>query len=127
MKKLYSFLCGICFQVLLYVIQYLILPNILQISPYDIAKGLFVVVISTVLLSVLGMAKSRHFFGWLIGYVAYVVLVFLYHPNNVYGIGTGMFDFDIITITILSFSVFVLETIVFAFYTLLSYWKKKKM
>lgn len=107
------FLMALCGQLVLYGIQYLILPHILRISAFDDAKNTLSIVISTLILSIIWMVLvSDHFSGWLVGIVLYFFAVQVYRPINAYGIGCRMFEIESLTIGLLSFTVLMIESLV---------------
>ena len=102
----------ILLQIVLFLIQFVIIPSFYYISPYDTARCLVVIISTTSLVLVFGMIKYKRLLGWLLGLIVYGVLIMLYHPNNIYGIGNGIFDFDIITISIFIFLNFIIQFII---------------
>ncbi len=100
--KIKRALSPIIFQIVLYVLQFLILPSVYYISPFDVARSLIAIFLSTLFITIVGMTFfSDALRNWLLGLLLHLALMMLYHPDNIYGIGNGMFDFDIITITII--------------------------
>ena len=102
----------ILLQIALFLIQFVIIPSVYYISPYDTARCLVVIISTTTFVLIFGMVKYKRLLGWLLGLIVYGVLIMLYHPNNIYGIGNGIFDFDVITITIFIFLNFAIQLII---------------
>lgn len=102
-------------QILLYAVQYLIIPRLFWISPSDTARNITAIVLSTGIIALVWMlAVSDKLVGWILGIIPYFLLILAFHPAYSYGIGNGMFDFDILTIVILSFFVMATEIAVWS-------------
>ncbi len=96
--KIKRALSPIIFQIVLYVLQFLILPSVYYISPFDVARSMIAIFLSTLFITIVGMTFfSDALRNWLLGLILHLALVIIYHPDDIYGIGNGMFDFDIIT------------------------------
>lgn len=113
MTRLKQLFYPVLFQILLYAVQFIIAPRIYYISPYDVMRSIVFIVISVCLITTWGMVRFSHnYIGWILGLFVYAFLVIVYHPNNLYGIGSGMFDFDLITIGIFVLLTFVLQLLI---------------
>lgn len=68
--------------------------------------------ITTAVISIVGMLLfSDQLRFWLGTIVIYAILVLIYHPDNLYGIGYGMFANDIISIVVLTFNVMAVQIV----------------
>ncbi len=124
--KIKKVLSPIISQVVLYVLQFLILPSVYYVSPFDILRSSIVVFLSTLVITIIGMSFfSDSFRGWFLGLLLHFALMLVYHPDNVYGIGNGMFDFDIITMLFVSLLIMVTQISVWLFLKLLKRINKK--
>lgn len=96
--------------ILLYIIQYIILPHIIIIYPSDVERVYLTIILSTLLIVLPTMAfLADRFRYWLIFLLLYPILVVLYHPANIYGIGYGMFSIGLLTIVFLTIAVLLTE------------------
>lgn len=124
-RHIKSFCLAILGQIVLYGIQYIALPAFLWISPYDTARNLVFIVLSTILLSLVWMLLvSICLSGWLVGIIPYTLAVCIYHPDSAYGIGVGMVDFSVITVIIYSLLILLSEFVMW--FTIKLVWKFRK-
>lgn len=86
-KELIKSIFGI---LVLYLIQFLLLPLIINKMGNEIWVAFF---LSTILCSVIGIIfLSDKLYCWLISDIVYLILMFLYHPEGAYGIGMRGLD-----------------------------------
>ena len=109
MKKL---LASLISQLTIYVVQFLLLPAVVHIYPSDSHRNFMAISITTAVISIVGMLLfSDQLRFWLGTIVIYAILVLIYHPDNLYGIGYGMFANDIISIVVLTFNVMAVQIV----------------
>ena len=74
--------------IIMYVIDFIISPNIFK-SQYPNDIGAAVIYYASIIGSaIIGMIIiSNNIFYWIVGDIAYCVLIYLYHPKAIYGIG----------------------------------------
>ncbi len=102
----------IILQLILYITQYIFIPQFIDIYPSDVHMHLIIICSTTFLIAVVGMmCFSDCFRKWLLGWLIYTVLVYIYHPTYIYGIGYGILTK---TLSVLGWSViiFMLESII---------------
>lgn len=99
-------------QIVVYIVQYIVIINSVSIYPSDIEKICIVIISSTFLtvapIMFLVVSKLRY---WLLSYPLYPFCIIIYHPQNAYGIGYGMFAIESIAILLLSLLVVFTEII----------------
>jgi hypothetical protein len=79
----------------LYVLQFLVIPQVYDHVFGRGNEGIAVIVITTVLISLVGMlAFADKVVPWLIGLALYAVLTLIYTPLGVYGLGLAGIDLD---------------------------------
>ena len=126
-KQTKGLLYPVLLQILLYFVQFIFIPSIYYISPYDIMRSFALLIITVCSITTLGMKMvSSNLGGWLLGLGVYTFLVIGYHPNNLYGIGNGMFDFDIIAISIIIILTLVLQLLIWIILGVYAKWSKRK-
>ena len=124
--KIKRLLSPIISQIILYVLQFVILPSVYYVSPFDVLRSSVVILLSTLIVTIVGMSFfSDSLRGWFLGLLLHFVLMLAYHPDNIYGIGNGMFDFDIITISFVSLLIMVTQVFVWIFLKVLNRISKK--
>lgn len=96
-------------QVVLFIIQFFLLPVIIHIYPSDAARQSIALVLTTAVTTVLFGFHARKIIYWLLSYLLYILLVILYHPDYLYGIGYGMFAAPIFSIIPLCALVLIVE------------------
>lgn len=107
-----QFLLALYGQLALYILQFLILPRICQISAFDTVRNTWAIILSTLILSIIWMLfVSDKFSGWLVGIAPYFLAVCVYRPINAYGIGCLMFEIESLTIALISLTVLLVEFI----------------
>ena len=74
--------------IVMYVIDFLIAPNIFKSQyPNDIG-AVIIYYVSIIGSAAIGMIViSNNIFYWMLGDVFYCFLIFMYHPKGIYGIG----------------------------------------
>ena len=74
--------------IVMYVIDFLIAPNIFKSQyPNDIG-AVIIYYVSIIGSAAIGMIViSNNIFYWMVGDVFYCFLIFMYHPKGIYGIG----------------------------------------
>lgn len=103
------------FQMIIYGIQYWIIPNIITVYPSDFEKNIMILVFTTFFITTIMMLlDSCSLLQWGLSFFVYPILILLYHPNYVYGIGYGIFAIDWISILFISIIVFGVEVITWA-------------
>ena len=109
-------LSPIIFQVVLYSLQFVILPSVYYISPSDIVRTAVEIILSTLFITIVGMIFFRNEFRWrLLGWLVHLVLMTIYHSDNIFSMGNGMFDFNVITITFVSLLILGTQILVWLF------------
>ena len=96
-------------QVVLYVIQFFLLPAIIHIYPTDASRQSIALIFTTAVTTVLFGIHTRKILFWLLSFILYILLVVLYHPDYLYGIGYGMFAAPIFSIIPLCALVLIVE------------------
>ena len=99
-------------QLILYTLQFLILPPIISVYSTDAERTFWIIFISTVVVSIISMwFFSDRFRWWLVGLITYPILTYMYHPGNIYGIGGSPLDIygGLISVITLTFIVFCCE------------------
>lgn len=100
---------------IIYGIQYWIIPNIITVYPSDFEKNIMILVFTTFFITTIMMLlDSCSLLQWGLSFFVYPILILLYHPNYVYGIGYGIFAIDWISILFISIIVFGVEVITWA-------------
>ena len=74
--------------IVIYLIDFIIAPNILKSQyPNDIGAAI-IYYVSIIGSAIIGMiVVSNNIFYWIVGDIVYCLLIFLYHPKGIYGIG----------------------------------------
>lgn len=74
--------------IVMYVVDFLIAPNIFKSQyPNDIG-AVIIYYVSIIGSAAIGMIViSNNIFYWMVGDVFYCFLIFMYHPKGIYGIG----------------------------------------
>ena len=98
-------------QFALFFLQYVILPAIYTIYPSDAEQILNAISISSISTYIAAMSfnKKIKLRYWIFSFPVYVIATSIYHPQNIYGIGYGMFGIPWFTIVFLALVVFVCE------------------
>ena len=101
-----TILLPIASQLLLYVVQFLVIPRVIFISPADAKRNRITIIATSAILSFVVMILfADNFLFWLIGIVLYYIAVMIHCPDALYGIGYGLFSIKNISITIITLSV----------------------
>ena len=80
----------------IYLLQYVVIPMVYKPMPNDEWEPLFVILISTVIVVLIGQYIGiNKIYMWLLSIPLYPLLVKVYHPEYIYAIGydSGFFDF----------------------------------
>lgn len=113
MKKIIALLIS---QITIYLIQFLLVPIVIHIYPSDLHGNFVAICTTTAIITIAGMLMFTDKLRlWLNTIVIYAILVFIYHPNHLYGIGYGMFTNNSIQIVVLIFTVIVIQMVCWIF------------
>jgi hypothetical protein len=98
-SKLRNLMMTILCQLVIYLVQFVVVPVFVDIYPSDTLRGTLAICVSTLFLSFGGMTKiSRKYHYWIVGIIPYTMLLFFYRP---YGITDGFWGVDIPIISLL--------------------------
>lgn len=91
MKK---FLPIIGVQVFLYLLQFVLFPNLFDKYFPSSNESTWFLIITTAIASIVGMLSfSQNLLHWVLSDVLYTILIFIYAPEGAYGIGMrGLFE-----------------------------------
>lgn len=88
----------VCY-ILLFLLQYFILPSMITVYPSDKYSIVMLFLLTTItVFSVFEFAFQSSLLDWALSSAVYVVIVFLFHPEGLYGIGTTTFVPAFVTI-----------------------------
>lgn len=87
---------------ILYILQYYVVPLVITIYPSDKA-GIRLMFLLTTCITVVffEMKKCIQIKWWILGSILYLILIFLYHPDGIYGIGNTPFVPALISILVI--------------------------
>ena len=86
------------FYIALYVVQYLIIPNINDnVYDYNSEATTVLLAVSAVAFLLGVLLRSVPYRYWLLGYIFFVVLQIIYTPPGAYGVGTSGYNLDGLT------------------------------
>ena len=86
----------------LYVLQYCILPLCATIYPSDTAGIRGMLVLTTCIIAgFFEIKKCTSMKWWMSGSILYPILIFLYHPDGIYGIGDTPFVPEFISVLVI--------------------------
>ena len=104
------------FQIGLYVLQYIIIPVLFKISPTDINGNCIIIIITTVLVSGVGIYYVTQLRYWCSTITLYYVLIQIYHPQNTYGLDySSHIPFTRISVYVLTVLVLIAQIILYLF------------
>lgn len=104
--KLKIIAIAMVFQLIIYVVQYILLPVVYVPKPYDESSCYLVLGFSTFIIVFVGqMLFVKKVYGWICSFFIYPMLIVIYHPAEIYGIGyrqhslINLVEFDIFLVT----------------------------
>lgn len=116
----------ILMQMILYIIQFVIIPSIIDIYPSDVHRHFLIIAVTTMVVSLIGMILfSCYFRYWVLGGLIYFILVNIYHPTYIYGIDYGILP-KIISIIGLMIMILLFEFAMWVLIKLYKYILKKQ-
>lgn len=121
---------ALVFQIMIYVVQYVLIPFVYEPKPYDENACYLVLGLSTFIVTLIGQAFFiKKIYGWVCSLFIYPVLVLIYHPTEIYGIGYRGHALIVVTeIDVLVWTIFVLgvELLTCIIVYIVNFIKKKK-